>query len=450
MNAGVRFDIKSKTSGSQTRDLVIYTLWYPFGEGESFLHNELAIVARYFDRVFVVPSHHGGSERRPTPPNAYVIEPLGHAASFGHRWLRRMRSAGVFAWTLLYSKDRWKHLKDWRGASSSAYGELGRLPRMRDFISTYGLEGAIHYDYWMFNNSVCLAALKREGFVKTLVCRAHGFDLYDERHAECVPFRDYRMAGLDAVATISEHGKRYLEQKVALTARAKIHLIPLGIPLDKTKLGPAPARGEVPLIVSCSRIHEVKRIDKMIEVLKQLKTPVRWVHIGDGPGREQLEMAAKSLPSHVSWSFLGEYSNAQVLDFYRENSISVLLNLSSSEGLPVSMMEAAAFGIPLVGPDVGGVGEVITDLSGRLVPVDGADATIAAILEEVLATAWDRRAIRELALAKFDAERAFSSFGEFLTGLAGGTVGAKESEEGEESVVTVATTLLAGSGDAAR
>src|SRR5690606_434106 len=47
------------------------------------------------------------------------------------------------------------------------------------------------------------------------------------------------------------------------------------------------------------------------------------------------------------------------------------INTSSSEGIPVSMMEAMSLGIPCIGTDVGGVAEIIQDeINGFLMPTD--------------------------------------------------------------------------------
>ena len=47
--------------------------------------------------------------------------------------------------------------------------------------------------------------------------------------------------------------------------------------------------------------------------------------------------------------------------YYKNNNISLFINLSDSEGLPVSIMEAMSFGIPCVATDVGGTSEIVID-----------------------------------------------------------------------------------------
>ncbi|NJK95527.1 MAG: glycosyltransferase [Bacteroidales bacterium] len=45
----------------------------------------------------------------------------------------------------------------------------------------------------------------------------------------------------------------------------------------------------------------------------------------------------------------------------------MFLNTSLSEGVPVSVMEALSFGLPVIATDVGGTGELINDEVGMLI-----------------------------------------------------------------------------------
>ncbi|WP_241380179.1 glycosyltransferase, partial [Escherichia coli] len=58
----------------------------------------------------------------------------------------------------------------------------------------------------------------------------------------------------------------------------------------------------------------------------------------------------------------------------RDLKPSVFVNLSSSEGLPVSMMEVASLGIPIIATGVGGVGEIVSSDNGHLLPAEFTDA----------------------------------------------------------------------------
>ena len=80
---------------------------------------------------------------------------------------------------------------------------------------------------------------------------------------------------------------------------------------------------------------------------------------------------------------LGYLTNREIFEFYKNNEIDWFINLSDNEGIPVTMMEAMSFGIPVLGTDVGGVSEIIRNgYNGYLYPVDFEIKEIIAVLNK--------------------------------------------------------------------
>ncbi|WP_254359262.1 glycosyltransferase, partial [Enterococcus faecalis] len=100
----------------------------------------------------------------------------------------------------------------------------------------------------------------------------------------------------------------------------------------------------------------------------------RWTHLGDGPQMDTLreEVTVHRVTDAVT--LLGHVDNTQVMATQRDLKPSVFVNLSSSEGLPVSMMEVASLGIPIIATGVGGVGEIVSSDNGHLLPAEFTDA----------------------------------------------------------------------------
>lgn len=67
---------------------------------------------------------------------------------------------------------------------------------------------------------------------------------------------------------------------------------------------------------------------------------------------------------------MGNVPNELFIQFLKNNAISFFINVSTREGIPVSMMEAISCSIPLIGTDVCGVPEIVTRDTGFLIPVD--------------------------------------------------------------------------------
>ena len=96
---------------------------------------------------------------------------------------------------------------------------------------------------------------------------------------------------------------------------------------------------------------------------------------------------------------MGRQSNRAIMDFYKKTPIHLLINLSTSEGIPVSMMEALSFGIPCLGTDVGGVHEIIkNNVNGYLIQEDCSADDVANEIRRVKSLPIEEmRAMRERA-----------------------------------------------------
>jgi len=124
-----------------------------------------------------------------------------------------------------------------------------------------------------------------------------------------------------------------------------------------------------PVIGTVARLVAAKRLDYLLEAARVVCEAVpqaRFLIIGDGPLREELEDQAMQLdlaPKYVR--FLG--NRQDVTDFL--SAVDIFALSSEREGLPVSMLEAMAASRPVVATQVGGIPQVIQDgHNGLLVP----------------------------------------------------------------------------------
>jgi glycosyltransferase involved in cell wall biosynthesis len=158
-----------------------------------------------------------------------------------------------------------------------------------------------------------------------------------------------------------------------------------------------------------------KRIHLIPPVLSALGRDVRWTHLGDGPERARVEAASRNLPSRIEWDLPGHLGHGEVLDFYRSTPVDIFLSVSETEGVPVSMMEALSFGIPVVATDVGGVPEIVTPETGILVPPDARDEILSAALMSALdPDRFSPEKITTFFLSRFEAR---SNYGRFCDAL---------------------------------
>jgi glycosyltransferase involved in cell wall biosynthesis len=122
--------------------------------------------------------------------------------------------------------------------------------------------------------------------------------------------------------------------------------------------------------------------------------------VGDGPARPELERLTRSLGVADRISFFGQQLDTQ--RFFC--SADALVMSSTSEGLPMSLLQAMSIGLPAVLTDVGGMREVLRlSGGGLLTPVGDAEAMADAITK--LATEPGlREEFRRRALEAYRAE----------------------------------------------
>jgi glycosyltransferase involved in cell wall biosynthesis len=404
-------------------DLVLLTSAYPFGNAsETFLETEIEVLAERFRRVYVLPSHRE-QRVRPLPPGVELVEMdwLGNPPRRARlRALASAKAVSVLATAMRSGDNLGSYLRASRFYLNNLARNALKYRMLRRFVRERGLANAVFYDYWFENSTLALALLRGSGSIRTAVSRTHRFDLYDECWSTgTVPFREAKAQALDAIFAVSESGGDYLRQRIP-KQKGKVSVQRLGV-RDPGHASPA-GTNDPPLVVTCARLEPQKCVHLVPEVLARLDRPVRWMHFGDGPERERVAGEASRLlgggDSKVKWELQGQVDNSDVLDFYETHHVDILLSLSSSEGLPVSMMEAQSYGIPIVARGVGGVPEIVNERTGVLLSSEATPPEIAAALRKVLEPGGiAAESVRAFFKQRFDAKTNYNRFVDALLAL---------------------------------
>ncbi len=255
------------------------------------------------------------------------------------------------------------------------------------------------YSYWL-GHAALAAALASAGTGAACVSRAHGADLYRERcMPPYLPLQRQTIQRLDRVFVVSEHGVRYL-QAVHGDRGGRVLVSRLGVPA-RDSMARHSEDGTLHLL-SCSYAVPVKRLDLLAKALGLCDFPVRWTHIGSGPTLDGVKAIARRLPPNAEARFLGSLSNRDVIRYYETEAVDLFVNVSLSEGVPVSIMEALSFGVPVVATAVGGVPELVGEETGYLLARDVTAAQVAAVLGRFWAAPLAEKArLRRGSLAKW-------------------------------------------------
>ncbi len=402
-----------------TRSLVIFTACFPYGiKSETFLESEIEVLSGYFEQIIVIPCARDGDQIRAVPPNVVVSNILvDRPPRPGHRILfknwRRFASVYASCWSASAS-NAYHYTVAARYYFSHLLGELEYCEVIEKFVQERGLKDAIFYTYWFDQCLTAVCVLKAEGRITRLVSRAHRFDLYDDRQQGLqIAFRDYKLKHSDRVFCISQHGLDYLQSKTPSKRHSKIKLSYLGV-RGSEQPGPAEAL-DVPLIVSVSSLIAIKRVALLAKALRHYGGDLRWIHFGSGREAGTVEKLCAQLPPNVRWDLAGHVENSALLAYYKTHHVDLFVSLSESEGLPVSMMEAISFGIPVMACRVGGIPEIVIERkTGLLLDVDSDEVLIAQSMKTALDASFDRGVIRNFFLNTFEAETNYSKFARAL------------------------------------
>ena len=130
---------------------------------------------------------------------------------------------------------------------------------------------------------------------------------------------------------------------------------------------------------------------------------------------EETKRRAAELPDHIDWELRGRVPHEEVLRFYRENAVSLFASLSISEGIPVSMMEAMSFGVPVLAYAVCGIPELVTDRSGVLLdPSVSMDEACGALSRALDPAAFDSKEIVAFQRDRFGVQKNYEDFTEII------------------------------------
>jgi colanic acid/amylovoran biosynthesis glycosyltransferase len=229
---------------------------------------------------------------------------------------------------------------------------------------------------------------------------AHRWDIVENNllreKARCASFARF----------ISEDGLR-MARGLGVEARANTTILRMGVALPQKTAVNARSAG----VVLCpARLTEVKGHRQLLEAWRLLKyrgaRGELWL-AGDGELRADLEALTKSLGVSESVRFLGAVPHAQLLAMYEDGAIDAVvlasldLGQGNHEGIPVALVEAMSYGIPVVATASGGTAELVLAGTGFLVKPGDPEAITNAldqlltdeVLRRQLGDAGRRRAV---------------------------------------------------------
>jgi glycosyltransferase involved in cell wall biosynthesis len=358
--------------------LIYLTAYLPDGASEAFIIPEIEALTRHGHQVLVVPRSPGGGvihgedlvamsrrERLFSPRVLKAAVRVSAAAPI------RTLSAAACAFQ---SRSAWLVMKN-----------LAVVPKALWLANLARLWGADHiHCHWSGTTAtMALLASRISGIPWSLT--AHRWDIVENN------LLSLKVGDASFVRFISQDGLK-LAKAAGVTAGAKIRFISMGVRIPECR----DARPAGEKVVLCpARLEEVKGHRFLVEAWRLLRDrgvgAKLWL-AGDGTLRPRIQTQIRELGLQDTVLLLGTVPNRSILRMYKEGVVSALvvpsvdLGNGHHEGIPVALIEAMSYAIPVVATPTGGITELVIPGAGLLVPPENpvalADA-IQSLLENV-------------------------------------------------------------------
>lgn len=369
------------------------TQTFPFGNGETFIDDEaMAWETHPTSEVVWFPSTEENVRRFKL---AEFVQPE-------MRILRKaIRGLRYFPWEAFSFE-----LRELCKLSSS------RFARDACLLITHGLQAGVrigcllrqerfdvYYSYWATPDAVAAQTVARRRGAISIV-RSHGSDLYEGVASEYLPYRRF-LSSLVGQPTkhvyLCDSARNFADIKFGASP---FLIAPLGV---SNSLGPSEPEQKSHLFeapynfVSASHFSPVKRLDKVAGVLNILfrKGLVStWHHFGGDPSEIASLLSTIDGQFKERVRFHGFVQNNDLRNNLALLNNAIFINLSASEGMPVTVMEAMAVGMPVVATEVGCVSELVRPQTGLLVPAESSTKDSSAKIASWLSTFDFERGVR--------------------------------------------------------
>lgn len=346
------------------KKLFIFTDGFPYGKGEkSFITNELLELSKHYETTVMSCARASILNNNDFTTNLEKNIKVVKVYKYKFHPLKL-----VYLICVIFSKQFIEEIIRIFKTKSQIFGRI--MDSLKFYLNSRmdlfqfnkagilkDVNDSIYYTFW--NNDVALAIslAKEQNPNLKFISRIHGYDLYNDRAKHGLqPFKSYMDTKVDKVIFAAQYAMDYyLDTLVNCKNSNKYCLSRIGIQDQYVNID---KQDDSFILVSCSNINKIKRINLIINVLDSLpeRIKVSWIHFGDGEEKGKIvEYARTKLGKNenINYNFYGSINNADLIQWYKKNYVDCFITMTSSEGgCPVSISEALMFGIPVIAPNV--------------------------------------------------------------------------------------------------
>jgi len=372
--------------------IVYVTQRLPFGDGETFVVPEVEALLAAGHELMIVPRRSRDAVVHDNVgallPRTRVLPRAGAVAAAVAGALARSprRTVGAF-WRLRRTRPRRRTIAN---AVATAQGIwLARIAR------EWGADH-IHAHWAHLTATLAMGASTVSGIPWSFT--AHRYDVF--------------LNNLLTDKLRSARFGRFIAREMLAVARPLVApdafdravVVHMGVALPAAPDGMPPRT--TPVLLCPARLAPIKGHGDLLEAAARLAARgIRfelWL-AGEGPERAAIErrIGERGLGERVR--LLGTVPHAELLGMYRDRQADGVVLPSLHEGLSVALVEAMAYGVPVIATGVGGVPELLEHGAGVLVPPGDADALTEA-LARVLGSSTLRAELAHAGRRRVEAE----------------------------------------------
>lgn len=420
----------------------LFTKKFPYSVQEAYLEDELVYLKKKFEKIIIIPFdeyiyNDEDLKHRSNLEDIEVIKINNQFINFSvmEKIKREWRVWKIFMEDFWYSREKVQYIRSWR----VLLGQLRHLYKiasaLKDIIAgrKYPSDSILFYNYWLHKGSV-ICAMYNYFFSEHKIMnisRAHSVDLFHKDWNNMIqsklnyiflPFEYFKVKNTDYIYPISNLGLIHFKNLFP-KFKDKFRLAHLGI-LNSSAFNEIKFRNnDIKILLTCSSIDHNKRVYLMPQIIAKCAKDVKWYHIGSGEQKYINEVLREIEKYNVSERcvLLGRLSNQEVRAFYTMNKVYLFLNLSIIEGIPVSLMEAASYGVPMIATHTGGNSEIVDEANGFLISKDFQVENIIDIINSLSAnySLWLEKSKNAYLTfkEKFDAEKNYMIFADEICNI---------------------------------
>lgn len=362
----------------------------PLGRGESFVISEANAIAAAGHDVLLIPTQlrRGNPNRFQLNRQVRLLEqPSVSLIVIGGFFSFIIKSPGLFFRLLKMARDRspWNSIKNYLV-----------LPKAIWLTKQLKDKNINHIHAHWLTTSATLAMVTSYLTGIPWSCTAHRGDIVSDNLLE------EKCTSAAFIRFISRNSAELAKSRVEV-AKEKIHVLHLGVALAERHSNYSGQVSERPFTIVCpANLVPVKGHDYLINAISKMEQSnhIQLILAGDGVLRNTLEEKTRKLGIQNRVHFKGHVPHSELLSWYKNKQVDLVvlpsLDLGNGlhEGIPVSLMEAMLYEIPVISTRTGGIPELLEEQSKKLkfgVMVDAGDSEGLAVEIDLMVKSSDAR-----------------------------------------------------------